>query len=36
MIVKEVLNEEMLTLSEAKEILLKIREDRTEQEMELG
>jgi DNA-directed RNA polymerase subunit F len=36
MIVKEVLNEEMLTLPEAKEILLKIKEERTEQKIELG
>jgi DNA-directed RNA polymerase subunit F len=36
MLVKEIITEEMLTLSEAKEILLKIRETRTEQEIELG
>ncbi len=36
MIVKEVINEEMITLAEAKEILLDIKDKRTEQEMELG
>lgn len=36
MLVKEIINEEMLTLAEAKEILLEIREIRTEQEIELG
>ncbi|MBE0524733.1 MAG: RNA polymerase Rpb4 family protein [Methanosarcinales archaeon] len=36
MLVKEIINEEMLTLAEVKEILLKIREIRTEQEIELG
>lgn len=36
MLIKEVLDEEMLTLAEAKEILLDIREQRTEQKVELG
>ena len=36
MIVKQVFDEEMLTLAEAKEILVDIREIRAEKEMELG
>jgi DNA-directed RNA polymerase subunit F len=36
MLVKQIINEEMLTLAEAKEILLDIRNKRTEQEIELG
>jgi DNA-directed RNA polymerase subunit F len=36
MIVKEVINEEMITLAEAKEILLDIKDKRTEEDMELG
>jgi DNA-directed RNA polymerase subunit F len=36
MIVKEVLNEELLTLAEVKEILLKIAEERREQGIEVG
>ena len=36
MIIKEVLNEELVTLSEAKDILSKIKEQRTEQGIELG
>ncbi|MCL7474897.1 MAG: RNA polymerase Rpb4 family protein [Methanosarcinales archaeon] len=36
MIVKQVFNEEMLTIAEAKEILVDIRETRTEKELELG
>lgn len=36
MLVKEIINEEMLTLAEVKEILLEIREIRAEQKIELG
>lgn len=36
MIVKEVINEEMITLAEAKEILLDIKEKRLKKDMELG
>ncbi len=36
MIVKEVISEEMITLAEAKDILLDIKEKRTEEDMELG
>ncbi len=36
MIVKEVLNEELLTLAEVKEILSKITEERREQGIEVG
>ena len=36
MLVKEIINEEMITLAEAKEILLDIRNKRTEQGIELG
>lgn len=36
MIVKEVINEEMITLAEAKEILLDIKDKRTEEDMEPG
>jgi len=36
MIVKEVLNEELLTLAEVKEILSKITEERKEQGIEVG
>jgi len=36
MIVKEVLNEELLTLAEVKEILFKIAEERREQGLEVG
>ena len=36
MIVKEVITEEMITLAEAKGILLEIKEKRLEEDMELG
>lgn len=36
MIVKEVLNEELLTLAEVKEMLFKIMEERREQDHEVG
>ncbi len=36
MIVKEVINEELLTLAEVKEILIKIAEERREQGLEVG
>ena len=36
MIVKEIINEEMITLAEAKGILLDIKEKRLEEDMELG
>ena len=36
MIVKEVISEEMITLAEAKGILLEIKEKRVEEDMELG
>jgi DNA-directed RNA polymerase subunit F len=36
MIVKNVINEELLTISEAKELLDRIKEDRAEEDEELG
>ncbi len=36
MIVKEIISEEMITLAEAKGILLEIKEKRVEEDMELG
>ncbi|MFV9630285.1 MAG: RNA polymerase Rpb4 family protein [Methanosarcinales archaeon] len=36
MIVKEVLNEDLITLAEIKDIFLTIKDHRTEQDMELG
>lgn len=36
MIIKQVIKEELITLAETKELLLNVREERTEKEIELG